>query len=67
MFQYYYTPRWLFYFNYLQTMMAKNQTNFDPKQFQYELLRQIELPFTKATGQNLIQKANGKLFLIILI
>ncbi|KAH9517193.1 Multidrug resistance-associated protein 4, variant 2 [Dermatophagoides farinae] len=58
MFQYYYTPRWLFYFNYLQTMMAKNQTNFDPKQFQYELLRQIELPFTKATGQNLIQKAN---------
>ncbi|XP_046913075.2 alpha-N-acetylglucosaminidase-like [Dermatophagoides farinae] len=58
MFQYYYTPRWLFYFNYLRTMMAKNQTNFDPKQFQYELLRQIELPFTKATGQNLIQKAN---------
>ena len=48
-------------------MMAKNQTNFDPKQFQYELLRQIELPFTKATGQNLIKKANGMLFLIILI
>ncbi|OTF81000.1 hypothetical protein BLA29_005959 [Euroglyphus maynei] len=60
MFEYYYTPRWLFYFDYLKTLMVKNQTYFDPKKFQKELFLQIELPFTKDTGQKLIRKANGK-------
>lgn len=64
MFQYYYQPRWLFYFDYLRTLLAKNQTYFDQKKFQQELFLKIELPFIKATGQNLIQKANGKSALI---
>lgn len=60
MFRFFYKPRWQFYFDYLQQIVIEQHKSFRRKDFVEKLFNNIELPFTKATDQILIEKANSK-------